>query len=214
MTDSNKKKQIMQAVEQLAAKQKLYEITLDEVVRQARIGKGTIYHYFKNKEHLLFEVATSGFDELCELLQQVLCNDAPFTIKFNDMCGQIIQFFSERQQLLQIMQTYSAHIYWSESKTQKRWMLRRKELIDTVSAILSEGAAEGIIRSDLSSDFMAVSLLGLLRAHAKDSDTLSNISYKSKLFADLFLNGACKANGKSAAYCTETFQADKINEPL
>jgi len=72
MMCNNKKRKIIQAVEKLAARQRLYEITLDDVVKEAKIGKGTIYHYFRNKEDLFFEVATNGFDELCEIMRPLI----------------------------------------------------------------------------------------------------------------------------------------------
>jgi AcrR family transcriptional regulator len=190
----DRKKEIMRAVEKLAVGQRLYEITLDDVVKEAKIGKGTIYHYFRNKEELFFEVATNGFDELCELLRQEVCNNASFNIKFSYMCNHIIRFFAGRQQLLQIMQTHAAHIYWSKSSFRERWFSKRRALVSTVSDILSAGVAEGAIRSDLSTDFLATSLLAVLRAYVRDSDTYSDSTREVELLVDLFLNGACKAD--------------------
>jgi len=201
MVCNNKKKKIMQAVEKLAAGQRLYEITLDDVVKEAKIGKGTIYHYFKNKEDLFFEVATNGFNELCELLQQEVYSDASFTIKFSYMCRHIIQFFTNRRQLLQIMQAHAAHTYWSKSGFREKWTSRRKALVNIVSNILSAGVAEGQIRSDLSTDFLANSLLSVLRAYVRDYDTYCDSIRDSGLLVDLFLSGACKADNRAAVHC-------------
>jgi AcrR family transcriptional regulator len=209
MVCNNKKKKIMHAVEKLAAGQRLYEITLDDVVKEAKIGKGTVYHYFKNKEDLFFEVATNGFDELCELLQQEVYNDASFTIKFSHMCHHIIQFFANRQQLLQIMQAHAAQTYWSKSSFRERWTSRRKALVNIVSNILSAGVAEGQIRSDLSTDFLANSLLSILRAYVRDYDAYSNSIRDGQLLMDLFLSGACKSDSRAEVHCLEAFQADK-----
>jgi len=210
MARNSRKKEIMQAVEKLATKRRLYEITLDDVVKEAKIGKGTIYHYFRNKEDLFFEVSTSGFDELCELLKQEAHNNAPFTIKLYDMCSHITQFFVNRQQLLQIMQTHAVRTYRSKSSFRERWLSKRRELVNTVSDIFSEGVAKGVIRYDLSTDFLATSLLGMLRAHARDSDIFSsNSKQNSEVFVDLFLNGACKADNRLTVHCSEPFRGDK-----
>jgi len=206
---NNKKKQIMRAVEKLAAKQTLYEITLDEVAREAKIGKGTIYHYFENKEDLFFEVATSGFDELCELLRREVADNGTFSVKFRKMCSLFIRFFAARQQLLKIMQTQASHTYWSKSRFRERWTSKRKNLVKAVSDIISEGAAEGMIRRDISTDFLAVSLLGMLRAYARDSNGSAEITKRSELLVNLFLNGACNTNNRLAAHWPQTIRESK-----
>ena len=40
-----------------------------KVKSEAKVGKGTIYLYFENKDDLFFQTATWGFEELCELLK-------------------------------------------------------------------------------------------------------------------------------------------------
>lgn len=209
MARNDKRKRIIRVVEKLAAKQTLHEITLDEVAKQAKIGKGTIYHYFKDKEDLLFEVATSGFDELCELLEQEVPNNASFTLKFYNMCSHIIQFFTNRQQLLRIMQTHASCTYWSKGKIRERWMSKRKQLVNIVADILSEGVVEGIIRSDLSTDFLATSLLGMLRSYVRDSDISPDFTQKSELLVDLFLNGASLARNRLAPHYSQTIRYGK-----
>lgn len=204
--NNDKKRQIMRVVEELAARKSLYEITLDEVAKAARIGKGTIYHYFKDKEDLFFEVATSGFDELCEVLGQEIPNDAPFAVKFSEVCGRVMEFFAGRQQLLQIMQAQACCTYWSGERFRERWLDKRRNLVGVISHILSEGAAEGAIRSDLSTDFLAVSLLGILRNYSRDSAAGFDFKLKCELLEDLFLNGACQLNGRKAVHYSETFE--------
>ena len=204
--NNDKKRQIMRVVEELAARKSLYEITLDEVAKAARIGKGTIYHYFNDKEDLFFEVGTSGFDELCEVLAQEVSNDASFTLRFSEMCGRVMEFFAGRQQLLQIMQTQACCTYWSGERFRERWLSKRNNLVAVISEILSEGVREGAIRSDLSTDFLAVSLLGILRNYARDSAAGFDFKLKCGLLEDLFLNGACQANGRAAVNYSQRFR--------
>jgi AcrR family transcriptional regulator len=203
---NDKKKQIMLAVEKLAAKKAIYEITLDEVAATAKIGKGTIYQYFKSKEDLFFEVAVSGFDELCELLRKAVPDNALFSVKFNNLCSHIIKFFASRRQLLQIMLTQSSCTCWPENRFRQIWTSKRKNLVKTVANILSEGVDEGQIRSDLSTDFLAAALLGIFRAYVRDSDASSDSTPKSELLTDLFLNGAYRDHNRLAVHCSPTLQ--------
>ena len=99
-----KQKQIMRVVEKLAANHRFYEITMDEIAETAKVGKGTIYRYFGNKDELFFQVATSGFDELCELLQKTAPCHHSFSDKLLNVCEQMTVFYEKRRPLLEMMQ--------------------------------------------------------------------------------------------------------------
>ena len=44
----------MRAAEKLFTSRRYHEISLDAVVQEARVGKGTIYRYFQSKDDLFF----------------------------------------------------------------------------------------------------------------------------------------------------------------
>lgn len=122
----------MKVVEQLATDRRFHEITLDEVAQVARVGKGTIYRYFSDKDELFFQVATSGFDELCELLEQIVPADRNFPEKLLMVCQQIGRFFATRRQLLQMMQNEAGRIFWAKGRIRERWMAKREKLFAAV----------------------------------------------------------------------------------
>ena len=68
----SKRDQIMKAAEHLFTNRRFHEITLDQVARAAGVGKGTIYLHFADKDDLFFQVATSGFTQLCEIIERGL----------------------------------------------------------------------------------------------------------------------------------------------
>ncbi len=55
MADKERKIQILKAAVKRFAKHGLNKTTLDEIARDLRIGKATIYHYFNSKEELFYE---------------------------------------------------------------------------------------------------------------------------------------------------------------
>ncbi len=55
MADKERKIQILKAAVKRFAKHGLNKTTLDEIARDLRIGKATIYHYFESKEELFYE---------------------------------------------------------------------------------------------------------------------------------------------------------------
>ena len=196
MVHSDKRQQIMLVVEKLATSRRFHEITLDEVAKAAKVGKGTIYHYFKDKDDLFFQVATSGFGELCELLKQKVPNNTSFSEKLLNVCKQVSMFFATRRQLLQMMQTEAGLVCWRRGRIRQRWLDRRKMLVDTLADIFLEGIEEGIIRTDISAEVLATFLLGMLRTRARDLQDAPENMKSYKLLVELFLNGVCVSSDK------------------
>lgn len=56
MAKGKKYEQILEALERLLPGKRFHEITLDEVAKEAQVGKGTIYLYFKDKDALFAEM--------------------------------------------------------------------------------------------------------------------------------------------------------------
>ena len=194
MVHNDKRQQIMSVVEKVANNRRFHEVTLDEIARTAKVGKGTIYHYFKDKEDLFFQVATSGFDELCELLKQKVPNNTSFSEKLLSVCKHISRFFSARRQLLQMMQTEASLVYWRKGRIRQRWLDKRKVLVDTLADMFAEGIDAGVIRSDIPTEVLATFLIGMLRTRARDlMDVPENVK-SDKLLVDMFMNGAGALN--------------------
>lgn len=55
-TKQNKKELIMSAAQKHFARYGLGKTTMDEIAKDAHVGKGTIYHYFKSKEHVFYTI--------------------------------------------------------------------------------------------------------------------------------------------------------------
>jgi len=189
MAKPGKREQIMQAAEKLFAGRRLHEVTLDDIAREAHIGKGTIYTYFKDKDDLFFQVATAGFEELCDLLQRRVAGDAPFKEQLLQACGAISAFFSRRRQLFRMIQTEDARMPLCRSGLRHRWLERRQLLVESLGRILRKGQVEGLVRDDLTDQMLATFLMGLLRTRARnlreDRDVIGD-----DLLVNLFLRGA------------------------
>ncbi|MCY2927638.1 MAG: TetR/AcrR family transcriptional regulator, partial [Planctomycetota bacterium] len=127
MPRPDKRRQIMQAAETLFAGGRFHEITTDDVAREARVGKGTIYRYFKDKEDLFFETANNGFDELCQLVREKTPAGASFKEQLGQACVQITEFFRHRQEWFGMMQAQERLLPCLAGRFSKRWLQRRRD---------------------------------------------------------------------------------------
>ncbi len=182
--------EIMQAAEKLFTSRRFHEITLDDVVAEAGVGKGTVYRYFRNKDDLFFQTATRGFDELCELLTRNVPASAPFPRQLLSACRQVSAFFRGRRQLFRMMQSEGARMYWFRGDTRQRWMDRRRKLVSAVAHIIRKGVREGKIRRDVRADTLSSFLLGMLRTRARDLDHVPESSRPLELVVKVFCEGA------------------------
>jgi AcrR family transcriptional regulator len=189
---------IMDVVEKLFTSRRFHEITLDDIVAGAAIGKGTIYRYFRNKEDLFFRTAARGFDELCELLGRRVPAGVPFDQKILTACRLIDRFFRRRHQLFRMMQSEEARIRWCREELRRRWSHRRKQLVSAVARIIESGVREGAIRSDVPPDVLAAFLLGMLRTRFRHLDDAAGRRPSLGFVVGLFCGGAQAAPSAKA----------------
>jgi len=182
----------MQAAEKLFTSRRFHEITMDDVAKEAGVGKGTIYRYFRDKDDLFFQTATSGFDELCDLLRRKVPGNAGFSQQLLVACRQIATFFERRQQLLRMIQTEDGRMPWCHGELREHWMERRKNLVAALAETIRKGVAEGEVRDDIPAEVLASFLLGMLRTRGRDLGDVPPHLRQHEIVVDLFCKGVCK----------------------
>jgi len=194
MSRDDKKWLIMRAVEKLFTSRRLHEITVDDVARDAKVAKGTIYLYFKDKDDLFLQTALCAFDDLREALEQAVPADAPFDDQLAAACREITAFFERRRQAYRMIQPEDARTLWHKGNVRKAWKAKRRELVGAVAAILRRGIDEGMLREDLPAPMLAHVLLGLLRLRSWYLAEHPEAEKHGGLLLDLFLRGARRAD--------------------
>jgi len=193
MAKTDMRQKIMSAAEKIFSSQGFHRVTLDMVAQAARVGKGTIYRYFQDKDDLFFQTATSGFDNLCEVLRRMVPEEASFQERLLKAGAQISDFFEHRRRLFQIMQAEECRVIWSRNKLRERWLEKRARLVNSIAEILSQGVEMGMIRKDVPTVILAGYLLGLLRIMGCDlTDTPRDLK-RLELLLDIFCRGAGSA---------------------
>jgi len=185
----DRRKDIMGAAERLFASRGVHEISLDDVVREAKVGKGTIYRYFSGKDDLFFQTATQGFEELCELLGRMR-EDGTFEEHLEAACREISGFYGRRRQLFRMMQSEEVRMYWRQGDGRVHWLAERQKLVGAVAGILERGVEEGRVRGDVPVETLATFLLGMLRTGAREGGEVPANGGTIGLVVDLFRRGA------------------------
>lgn len=70
LSDEQKRVRIIQAAARLFATRPFHEVTLADVAAQSKVGKGTLYVYYKSKEDLYVGLIYEGFAKLVDHLKE------------------------------------------------------------------------------------------------------------------------------------------------
>jgi len=100
-----KRQAVLSAAAKLFAQRPFHEVRLDDVAAMARIGKGTVYIYFKSKEDLYISLVREGFRGLVERLNSQIesenSNDAWKTLSL--IVRELVAWAMRHPQLYRIM---------------------------------------------------------------------------------------------------------------
>jgi AcrR family transcriptional regulator len=191
VTNPDKKQRIMQAAEELFRTRRIDEVTLDEIARQADVGKGTIYLYFSDKEDVVFQAMVSGLEEMCCLIRQIAAGNGTFHARLLRMCENIVVFFRDRRPLFRIILSEDQRVMENRgSGLRQRWRKRRKTMAEAVAVVIAQGMASGEIRADIPAGVLTEYLLGMLRARSWELEGWPEAQRSHATVVDLFLNGA------------------------
>ncbi|MCX6151770.1 MAG: TetR/AcrR family transcriptional regulator [Ignavibacteriales bacterium] len=75
MKNNPRRDQILKTAQKRFARHGLTKTTIEEIARDLRIGKATVYHYFLSKEAIFYDVITGEIDKLIEDLRENLFKD-------------------------------------------------------------------------------------------------------------------------------------------
>jgi AcrR family transcriptional regulator len=191
----DKKSTILRAAEELVKGRRFHEVTMEGIARAAHVSKGTIYTYFRDKDELFFQLATDGFEELCELLGKPEGSDLPFRQRLLDVCRQISSFFEQRKPLMRVMIDQEGRTAGFHREMRGRLKEGRLRMVRAVSAVIERGVTERQVRSDLSASALAEMLLGMLRSRGRRLHDEGEELLSIENVVEVFLNGAGSTRG-------------------
>lgn len=132
-----KRERILKALERLLPGRRFHEITLDAVAREAMIGKGTVYLYFKDKDALFAEMAFSRAEALCDALEALEKAPPADPALLLDRIGALIEDFLERHRSWFGAQTeLNAHVMRLSQEYAERGKALRGKLLAALARLL------------------------------------------------------------------------------
>ena len=137
-----RKQELLQIAYRMFLQKGYEETSVDEIISQAGIAKGTYYYYFETKEQMLEEVIGMMIEQEMQAAEQILQTDLPVPQKIVGIITSLRPAPAESPIEEALMQPENIIMH---GKIQKK-------LIESVTPLLSEvveeGIAEGIFACD------------------------------------------------------------------
>lgn len=132
--EKNRKLQIIQAAVKRFTKHGISKTTLDEIARDLRIGKATIYHYFQSKEELYYATIELRTHEYLEVIQNIFNNEEkPIEERFIEYFG-FKSCLAEKYQLIYelVLMVLRDNNFEPELNVLKNLINKEKEILKNV----------------------------------------------------------------------------------
>ena len=139
----NKRDDIMEAALILFAERGYDGTTVPMIAEKAKVGAGTIYRYFENKESLvnsLFQTYIGKFSDMLKSSLDEHSND--FRQQFHLLFQQMVQFAEQNEHALPFIDSHSAGHYLDEKSVQMF-----EEFLDFLRAFALNGTKQGLLCS-------------------------------------------------------------------
>ncbi|HOT43914.1 MAG TPA: TetR/AcrR family transcriptional regulator [Spirochaetota bacterium] len=149
-----RKNQILDFSKKLFSEKGYYETYVEEVIKEARVGKGTFYRYFKNKEDLFISLLIKFLNEWEEAASIDLADFKSENI--NSLLKLLIlrsfKFFRENEDLCNIYLRIGPGL----NKIFEPYLVKFEEkMLNYIIVYLKEGIRLGIVRADLDIELAA-----------------------------------------------------------
>jgi TetR/AcrR family fatty acid metabolism transcriptional regulator len=154
-----KKQQIIQAAIEVFGKKNFREAGISEIARLAGVADGTIYEYFKSKQHLFFSIPLERTKVFCQQLNRHLEDSKDTPDKIRRLIWYYLYFFKINPDYARsLMLEMRVNKDFAKSRSSKSFSPFMKALIE----ILEQGQKEGGVRRDLPARLLRQVLLGSL----------------------------------------------------
>ena len=183
--ENDRKSQIIKAAVKRFARHGLNKTTLTEIAGDLRIGKATIYHYFKSKEDLYYQTLEYDVSLFTEDITQIFNNkEIPFKQRF-------IEYFNYKEQVYEKYKVlYDLITRHLREETLEKDILILKKLLqgeETVLKLILNSLGKNNDSINLSSSLLMMQSWGILFWNKLNalSDPESQVNSKELVYKNL-----------------------------
>jgi AcrR family transcriptional regulator len=139
---AKKQEAILEAASRVFSDREFHQVLCDDIAARARVGKGTLYRYFANKEDLYFATITDGFSKLYGVLAARVAEEATCRGRLERLAREILAFFWHRRDFYTLLYRNDRRFLGHEGVLRRT----RERIVGLIREILVEGIERGEFR--------------------------------------------------------------------
>lgn len=194
---ADKRKQIIEAAEKMFTTGRYHEVTLDDICHKARIGKGTVYRYFQDKEDLFWQVILSGHDELVAGVEQVATDETDPGRGLRRVAQAMADFFTEHEALFGLMWSDQLRTSARKRDVHRQWHASEDKIAAVAAKFIAKGMHNGLYATMLSPVAAAHLMLGMVHVGLHHRQTMPGGKDWVAAVVELFERGLLVRAGKT-----------------
>jgi len=194
---SEKYEQILEAAIRVFARQGYYNSTISQVAREAGVGDGTIYLYFKNKDDILDNFFSYKTTQIFSQFKDEVARCANALDKLERLVACHLKEFEQNRDLAVV---YEVETRMRRHLSDEKLKEMSRMYFDLVAHIVDQGQNEGTIRQNIPIHLVKQYLIGAV------DEVITTWLYSSREYqlasmaeplVDLFINGIGTARAEA-----------------
>lgn len=143
---TEKRSEILDAAIKLFSEKGFERTTVDEIAAKANVGKGTIYLYFQNKEHIFLAIVEEGISYLNQLFHRVT-KEKDFQSQLRELISAYLKFAEVNREIYRLfMKERLGMRLYDDDTFENRFMKIHHELYQFMTEFMQRGMDEGVLR--------------------------------------------------------------------
>lgn len=148
---------LLRAATKLFAQSGFPGTSVQQIVTEARVTKGALYHYFGSKDDVLYAVYHRILAAQTERLERIVSTRAPVEERLRAAAVDVVVSSTDNMDDLTI---FFREMQWLSADKQAIVRRERRHYHELFRSLLEEGQREGVLRADASADLAAHAFFG------------------------------------------------------
>lgn len=193
MKDHEKRDRIIKAAERLFSSRRYHEVTLEEVAKAAKVGKGTIYLYFQDKDDLFIQTASAGFDRMSAQIREAILEQSDFESKLQAVARRIRGFFEGQRWIRAILHELRGGPPGFKKRLHEERRSHFRRLDDLLAPLFRQAVEVGSLRADIEPTALARLFFVFIGGHMHAFEEEAAAAPSLDTMVDLFLHGVARS---------------------
>ncbi len=155
---ARKKIAAIEAAARVFADKGFHGATTQDIAAEMGIQQGSLYYYFKSKEAALQEVCEYDFSNYVQRMKKICAKDQPFEAKMLAIVTSHLTNYSQKSNAMKVHNEQRLYLPAERRVVLKELGTTYRRLLEQT---LAEGIAQGLVRNDIDTHFVAYSIIGI-----------------------------------------------------